>query len=360
MNDQRRPARRVLIEPRDLEQMLRGQAETLARHLLPNGVVECGYFQVGSVAGEKGQSLKLNLSGGLRGVWTDFSASKGTNEYSGDMLKLIAVVKFGGRLSDAISWAISWLGLDGLDPARLATEKAIARKAAVKADEDREAQAEKKRRQAFNLYLSGDAIPGTPAERYLIGRGIDLRAHGLPAPGALKYQHDKVWNAEVKRKLPCMVAAVVNLEGRHIATHRTWIKPDGSGKADLLEPKKALGRYQGGFIPLWKGEHKCGMADLPAGTPILCSEGIEDGLTAAIARPHLRIIAAISLSNIGGLVLPPDCPLIILAQRDPPGSKAADSLEAAIARQQEKGREVRLAFPPDGVKDINDLARGLV
>ena len=354
-----RPARRVLIEPRDLEQMLRGQAETLARHLLPNGVVECGYFQVGSVAGEKGQSLKLNLDGGLRGVWTDFSASKGTNEYSGDMLKLIAVTKFGGRLSDAITWAISWLGLDGLDPARLATEKATARKAAKQADEDQAAAAEKRRRQALNLYLSGDAIPGTPAERYLIGRGIDLRAQGLPAPGCLKYQHDKVWNAEVREKLPCMVAAVVNIEGRHIATHRTWIKADGSGKADLLEPKKALGKYQGGFIPLWKGEHKVSMGDLPAGTPILCSEGIEDGLTAAIARPKLRVIAAISLSNIGGLILPPDCPLIILAQRDPPGSKAADSLEAAIARQQERGREVRLAFPPDGVKDINDLARGL-
>lgn len=355
-----RPARRVLIEPRELEQMLRAQAETLARQLLPNGMVDCGYFQVGSVAGEKGQSLKLNLTGALKGVWTDFSAAKGTNEYSGDMLKLVAVVKFGGSLKDAITWSISWLGLDGLDPNRLATKRAEAKRAAVKADEDRELQAEKMRGRALNLYLSAQPIPGTPAERYLIGRGIDLRAHGLKAPGALKYQHDAVWCAEVKRKLPCMVAAVTNLEGRHVATHRTWIKPDGSGKADLLEPKKALGRYQGGFIPLWKGEHNVSMAKLPPGTPIVCSEGIEDGLTVALARPSLRVIAAIALSNIGGLVLPPDCPLIILAQRDEPGSKAIASLEGAIARQQEQGREVRLAYPPDGVKDMNDLARGVV
>jgi ABC-type cobalamin/Fe3+-siderophores transport system ATPase subunit len=50
---------------------------------------------------------------------------------------------------------------------------------------------------------------------------------------------------------------VVNLEGRHIATHRTYLQPNGNGKATLLEAKKAIGKYQGGFIPLWKGEHDC-------------------------------------------------------------------------------------------------------
>jgi len=351
-----RPQRRVVIEPRELEQLLRAETLRLARKLLPNGMENCGYYEIGSVAGDKGQSLKINLSGSLKGCWTDFSAPKGTLEYSGDMLKLIAITKFGGRLGDAISWAISWLGLDGLDPARLATERATAKRAAIAADEDQAAQAEKRRRNAMNLYLSGTSIADTPAERYLISRGIDLRAHGMAAPGSLKYQADGVYCMEVQRKLPCMVAAVTNIEGRHVATHRTWIKEDGSGKADLKEPKKALGKYQGGFIPIWKGDHKVSMANLPKGTPILCSEGIEDALTAAIARPQHRVIAAISLSNIGGLVLPDGCPLIILAQRDPPGSKAEASLEQAIARQQEAGRDVRLAFPPAGVKDINDLA----
>jgi hypothetical protein len=337
----------------ELKELANGQVRSLCGHLLPNGRENTGYWEVGSIEGEKGQSLKINLEGATRGLWTDFSAPKGTAEYSGNLIQLVALVKFGGAVGPACQWLRSWLGLDDLDPDRLATEKARARKAIATNNEEAAAAAEKKRRKALGIYLSAVPLPGTPAETYLVHRGIDLRALGLPAPGSLRF-HPEVYCAEVGRKLPALVAQMVNLAGQHVATHRTYLQPDGKGKATLVEAKKALGKYQGGFIPLWKGAHRCAMKDLPRGTPIYVSEGIEDGLSVAIARPSLRVIAAVALSNIGGLELPDGCPVYILGQRDTK-MKAIEAFAGAVERLQAAGRDVFLVYPPDGVKDYNDL-----
>jgi hypothetical protein len=73
---------------------------------------------------------------------------------------------------------------------------------------------------------------------------------------------------------------------------------------------------------------------------------------------ELRVIAAVSLSNIGALVLPAQVArLVILAQRDPAGSQAALTLDRVIKRLEAQGLEILLLPPPawSGVKDIADL-----
>ena len=107
-------------------------------------------------------------------MWTDFAAGEGTRERSGDMLKLAALVMFGGDLGSAVKWAISTLGLDDLDPRRLATKRAEAAAKAKTADEDAARKAEKMRRIAMGIWVGGAPIEGTPAELYLASRGIDL------------------------------------------------------------------------------------------------------------------------------------------------------------------------------------------
>jgi hypothetical protein len=346
---------RNVIEIDDLKELANGQVRSIAAHLLPNGRENCGYWETSSVADARTgkYSLKVNLSGAMRGMWTDFAAPKGTRERAGNILQLIAAVKFGHDLGAACKWAKSWLGIDNLDPSRLATEKAKARRAAKANLAEAAEKAEKNRRRALQLYLSAEPLPGTLAETYLCSRGIDLRRAGLAAPGSLKFQA-ACFCAETQSKLPAMIAAVVNLEGRHIATHRTYLAADGHGKATLLEAKKALGKYQGGFIPLWKGSSDKPLGELKPGTPIYVSEGIEDGLSVALARPSLRVIAAISLSNLGGLELPQSCPIHILGQRDEK-MQAIDAFAASVARLQEKGHQVFLIYPPAGVKDYNEL-----
>jgi hypothetical protein len=340
----------------ELKELANGQINAIVAHLLPNGRENTGYWEVGSIEGEPGKSLKINLRGATRGLWTDFSAAKGSSSYSGNVIQLVAQVKFAGNVGHACSWLRSWLGLDHLDPERLATEKAKAQRQAQRSEKDALAKAEKNRRNAHNLFLTAGELAGSPAETYLCSRGIDLRARGLSAPGAVRF-HPEVYCSETRSKLPAMVASIVGLDGLHKGTHRTWLQPNGSGKAALVEAKKSLGRYQGGFIPLWKGEHRCSLGKLPSGVPIYVSEGIEDGLSVAIARPSLRVIAAVSLSNIGSLELPDECPIYILGQRDTK-MKAIEAFETALGRLQERGYTVFLIYPPHGFKDYNDVLRG--
>lgn len=342
----------------ELKEMAHGQTRQLCQHLLPNGRENTGYWETSNITDQHtgSYSLKVNLTGANRGLWTDFGAAKGSPDRGGNMIQLVAMVKFNGRIGDACSWLRSWLGLDHLDPGRLATEKAKASRAAAANAVAAEERAGLNRRKAHGMWLSAVPIPDTPAEKYLCSRGLDFRKAGLNAPAVLRF-HPEIYCTETRSKLPAMVAAINDLAGAHLGTHRTWIQPNGSGKAALVEAKKSIGKYQGGFIHLWKGEHRCHLRDLPPTAPVVVSEGIEDGLSAVLAKPSIRCIAGISLSNIGSLELPPQCPVHLLRQRDTK-ERAIDAFEGAVARLQERGYNVFLIDPPVGVKDYNDALMG--
>ena len=69
---------------------------------------------------------------------------------------------------------------------------------------------------------------------------------------------------------------------------------------------------------------------------------------------------AVSLGNMASIPLPPAiATVIIAAQNDPPGSPAVHALDRAVARFLTEGRRVKIARPPPGVKDLNDLLRAL-
>lgn len=357
------PAGSLLTVP-ELARMLDQRARSLAPELLPNGHQEGNFWRTSNVSDVKtgSYSLAVNLNGPRIGMWTDFGAAVGAQDRSGDMLKLVAVTRFGGDIGEACKFARSYLGLDGLDPGRLATRKAEVSRLQKNADEEAVRKAEKMRRLAVALYLDPRALPirGTPAEDYLGNRGIDLSLLPFDPSRSLKF-HPAVWNSEVKGELPALIAAVVDMAGTHVATHRIWLQRDpahGWIKAALEEAKKCLGRFWTGYIPLWKGLRDDGRYDersLPAasGMPWAMAEGIEDGLTAACAKPELRTIAAVTLGNMAAIVPPPAPPegggpgtLTIIGQNDKPGSQAARALDGAIRHHQAHGREVRLALPP--------------
>jgi hypothetical protein len=343
------------IDIDELKEIANGQVRAICMNLLPNGREACGYWEVGSIEGEPGQSLKVNLRGSTVGLWTDFAAPPGAPDRQGNILQLVAAVRFSHNVGHACQWLRSFLGLDNMDPNRLAAEKARATRAAAKRQDDHERKLERNRRKAHELFLGALPYPGTPAETYLKGRAIDFAGHGLEPPGAIRFRAN-VYCAETRGDLPAMLAPIVGLDGRHRGTHRTYLQADGSGKALLAEAKKSLGKFQGGFIPLWKGKHQCSMQHLPPGTPIYVSEGIEDGLSAVLAKPEIRCIAGVSLSNIGGLELPEQCPVHLLAQRDDK-MQALEAFDVAVQRLQDRGHDVFLIYPPAGFKDYNDLLR---
>ena len=93
----------------------------------------------------------------------------------------------------------------------------------------RDADLKKRTRRAQHIWTGTTPITGTPAETYVQARGITcelpptLRFH--PACQHPSGQH-----------LPAMVALVAG--GAGVGVHRTYLRPDGSGKADV-EPAPA-------------------------------------------------------------------------------------------------------------------------
>lgn len=278
----------------------------------------------------------------------------------------------GMRFTEAVEALERDAGLDGLawqEPARLAEMEAAraAREAAAAAD------TEKRRARGRALWFNSDAIIGTPAAAYLCGRGITVGPDGLARwPSSLRYRPDLYCGESRDKggpeKLPGMVAGVWHLDGSLLGCHRTFLDISGwdhrrkSGpvaKARLADAKLTLGPTLGGYIPLNKGRHACALKDIPEGTDIYLSEGIEDGLSVAMGRPDLRIIAGVSLSKLGSVMLPDQMgALVLIMQRDAADSAAAEAVERAIAQHQRAGRRVKMLWPPDGFKDWNDWLTG--
>ncbi|MDA1023720.1 MAG: DUF3987 domain-containing protein [Proteobacteria bacterium] len=75
-------------------------------YLFPNGRKEGTEFCVGSLNGESGRSLKVNLNG-KGGVWSDFA----TGETGSDLLDLWAAARNSGNTGEAMREASEWLGL---------------------------------------------------------------------------------------------------------------------------------------------------------------------------------------------------------------------------------------------------------
>jgi len=329
--------------------MLADRAEALCAALLPAGVREGAEWRIGSIAGEPGRSMAVHLRGAKAGVWYDWAAGVG-----GDALDLVARVLFRDDKRQAMCWARAWLDIDNADPASFEQHRqnAISDRAATQREDA------SRRRQATRLFLEAQpSLAGTAAEAYLRGRAIDLAQLGRQ-PRSLRF-HPALWNQETQRPWPALVAAIVNAGGCMIAIHRTWLAPDNRGKAPLRNPKMTLGRYSGGSIRLWRGASGKPLKNAPQSETVLIAEGIEDALSAVIAAPEHRVLAAVSLANLANLVLPQAIgTVVILAQNDPAGSPAVRVLDRAVDAFRRQGRRVKLARPPVLIKDINDLLRG--
>lgn len=96
----------------EIKRRLNDRAQVVAEMLLPNGRREGHEWRVGSVNGERGQSLGVHLAGEKAGVWQDFSAGAG-----GDLLDLWCAVRR-IPLAAAIEEARAHVGLTAPEPHR--------------------------------------------------------------------------------------------------------------------------------------------------------------------------------------------------------------------------------------------------
>ena len=179
------------------------------------------------------------------------------------------------------------------------------------------------------------------AEAYLRGRGItDLRQ-----TANLRFHPNCYWRPEddgTTETWPAMIAAVTDLDGRITGAHRTWLAPDGSGKAAVDPPRKAMGDLLGHAVRF--GDAQDVMA---------AGEGIETILSLRQASPIMPMVSALSAGHLTAILFPPHLRrLYIVRDNDPAGDSARDSL---VDRAHEVGIEAITLSPMMG--DFNeDLA----
>ena len=327
--------------------MLASRMETLARDLYPGARRRGNLLRIGDVDGSPGESLAINLAGARAGRWVDYASG----EY-GDALDLVRAARHCDP-GAALAWARGWLGLDSGAPS---SPRAAPLSAPSRSPPRVDPDSARRAKRAGGIFHAGVPLPGTPAEAYLRGRGIEISS--LRSHGALRYL-SHLMHSDAQRAFPAIVAAIVALDGTLIGVHRTWLAPDGRGgwgKAPVPHAKMSFGAVAGGTIRLSSGAERLRLPFASPSEEVVIGEGIETCLSIAGACPDLRVLCAVSLSNLGRVELPPQIRRVILAADNDEGLAARRGLARAIEAHRAAGREVRVARSPIG-KDFNDVAQ---
>lgn len=314
----------------ELAQRLGRQAEAVCRHYLSAGYREGRYWLVGDVRNTPGRSMFVRLKGadsgrGAAGKWTDAA----TGEH-GDLLDVIrescGLIDF----KDVADEARTFLSLPHPEPhpdhqRRPASTPAGSPEAARR------------------LFAMSQPITGTVVESYLRKRSITA-LHGT---GSLRFHPRCYYRPDEHSPTetwPAMIASVTNLDGRITGVHRTWLSPEGSGKAPIDTPRRAMGDLLGHAV-------RFGTAH----DVIAVGEGIETILSLRMALPGLPMAAALSAAHLSAILFPATLRRLYIARDDDPaGDGARDSL---VERAQTAGIEAIVLSPTLG--DFNEDLRTL-
>ena len=259
----------------DLASRLGRQAEAVCRHYLGAGRRQGNYWQVGDVRNTPGRSMFVRLKDtvkGPAGKWTDAA----TGEH-GDLLDVIRESLGLIDFADVAEEARLFLSLPPPDPEPQPKQhsRTLAPSGSAEA--------------ARRLVAMCQPIGGTLVEAYLRGRGItalhgcgNLRFHPRCYYRPDEHSPTETW--------PAMVGVVTDPSGRLTGAHRTWLAPDGSGKAPIDIQRKAMGDLLGHAV-------RFGLS----GEVLAAGEGIESVLSVREVMPGMSAAAALSAGHLAAI-----------------------------------------------------------
>ena len=180
---------------------------------------------------------------------------------------------------------------------------------------------------------------------YLCSRGIHLTSPVLRFSEQAPHR--------LGARVAAMLAPVVNVTGEQTGTHLTYLRGDGSGKADLPKEyqRESRGLIHGGAIRLIPFEPD---------VELVLAEGLETSL-AASELFGLPCWSAVYAGGLCSLVLPPEVRRIVIAADNDASGVGQRNALAAYDRWTAEGRSARIKTPPKTGDDFNDLllaARG--
>jgi hypothetical protein len=284
----------------ELAHRLARRAEAVCRFYLSNGHRQGRYWQVGDARNTPGRSMFVRLfddARGRAGKWCDAA----TGEH-GDLLDVIREALGLTRFADVVDEARRFLGDARGEPAStpLRTSAMRSPKRSIEA--------------ARRLFRMSQPITGTLAETYLHARGLT----DLSGTESLRFHPRCWWRPDIGQTEahPALIAAVTDLDGRITGVHRTWLSGDGTDKAAIDPPRKAMGDLLGNAV-------RFGVAD----DVLVAGEGIETVLSLRKVLPFLPAIAALSAAHLAAVRLPATCRrLYVLRDCDPAGDGACRHL----------------------------------
>ena len=187
--------------------------------------------------------------------------------------------------------------------------------------------------------VTGDCVAG----RYLRNRECVIP----PKDGDLRW-HPDTWHWPTQLRIPAMVGLITDaVTCELLSLHFTYLKSDGTGKADVDRAKLLLPKHRksGGVIRLWPDEgvtYSIGLA-----------EGIESALS--LAHSHAPVWCCVDAGNLAALpVLSGIATAVVAVDYDKAGLIA---YQAFATRWTSAGKEVRMVLPSEPGLDINDEAR---
>ena len=192
------------------------------------------------------------------------------------------------------------------------------------------------------LFAMSQPISGTIVEAYLRNRGISA-LHGT---GSLRF-HPRCYyrpTPSPPETWPAMIAAVTDLAGKITGAHRTWLAPDGRGKAPIETPRRAIGHLLGNAV-------RFGVA----GEVMAAGEGIETMLSLRCVVPTMPMAAALSAAHLAAILFPISLRRLYIARDDDPAGDRA--MATLLDRAMEVGIEAIALSPQLG--DFNEDLRAL-
>jgi hypothetical protein len=307
-------------------------AERWVPEIFANGRIEGDELRLANIAGAAPRdqgSCVVYLTGEHAGEYYDFAVKQG----GGPLATLKAGTGLGGRalLAKAAELVAR---CDGL---------------AAKPNGRRKGSAEDHLAEAAFILAHCQPAVGSLVEVYFAARGLTL-----PATDDILF-HPDLTDWQAKRGRPGMVARIRHPDGTPTGgVHRTYLRPDGSAKADdMRQAKMMLGPSDGGVVMLApKGQH--GVLGV--------AEGIETAAAAATMFAGVPVWAVLSAGGLRkfGAWLATDLHalrrLLIFADAGPVGESAAAEL---YAEAKAAGLDAEVYLPRGGDDLADDLAKGL-
>jgi phage/plasmid primase-like uncharacterized protein len=143
-----------------------------------------------------------------------------------------------------------------------------------------------------------------------------------------------------------MVGLVEHVTHGPVAVHCTYLRVDGTGKADIpkQEQKAFFGPVCGGAVRL---------SLVQTNQWLVIGEGIETCMSVMNAC-SLPGWAALSAAGLKSLILPAEANMVLICADNDGNGVGQRAANDAAQRCLAEGRRVRLALPPAG-EDFNDM-----